>query len=300
MGESYTITIDSENLVIYAVNGGTLGTLNPVTAKFTKIGNIGGGTGIYGYKNINRVYGLTLDPVEKMLYATNRINTSEDILIKINPTNGKLIKKSFTNYTFQKVDYIAIEASIVKATVNPSSPLTNVTCLLYEPITAQLLCMQHRFDKIAMSRINKTTGTLEEVIFDFSSTGIFSIDYDLAGNLYATTLNKIDSENGIEQIDLGFGSINILNPISINEPNLQFVGLAFTKKIEKIQNCKDEINLICSSPQLPVVKAKKAINSSADLLINTTYKTEGQVSLHNYFNIPAHINFTIQIKDTCD
>lgn len=296
----YSIAIDSENLIIYAVNGGILGTLNPVTAKFTEIGNIGGGTGTYGYTEISNIYGLTFDPIEKVLYATNRVNGSEDILVKINPINGKLIKKDFTNFLFQKVDYISIEASIVKATVNPSSPLTNVTSLLYEPITRQLICIQQNFDEVAMSLIHKKTGFLVEVIFDLSSTGIFSIDYDKAGNIYATTLNDVDSENGITQIDLGFGSINILNPMKTNEPNLQFVGIAITKGVEKIQNCKDEINLICTSPQLPEIKARKAINSNADLLVNTSYKSKGEVSLHSYFNVPANVNFTVEIENTCN
>lgn len=296
----YSIAIDSDNL-IYAVNGGVLGTLNPVTGKFSEIGSIGGGTGVYGYTEINNIYGLTFDPIEKVLYATNRVNGSEDILIKINPLNGKLIQKDFTNFLLQKVDYIAIEASIVKATINPSAPLTEVTSLLYEPITQQLICIQHKFNEIAMSLVHKKTGFLVEVIFDFSSTGIISVDYDNSGNIYATTLNDIDSENGITQIDLGIGSINMLNPMNIiNEPNLQFIGLAITKTAEKIQNCQNEINLICTSPQLPEVKAKKAIYSNADLLVDTSYKSEGEISLHNYFNAPANINFSIEIENTCN
>jgi len=297
-----SIAIDTENFIIYAVNGGTLGTLNPVTAEFTKIGSIGGGNGAYGYKNINQVYGLTFDPIEKTLYATSRINTSNDILVKINPFNGQLIKKTFFNFSFQKIDYVIIEAPNSNATINnnTSHPLADVTSIIYEPITGQLLGLQHRYDKIAMSLISKHTGFLLEVIFDLSSTGILSIDYDLMGNIYATTLNEINTENGIIPIDLGFVKVNLINPSSANIPDLKFISLAFIKTNNIIQQCKDQINLICTSPQLPEIKAKQAIHSNTDISVNTTYKTAGYVSLHDHFSIPNHIDFSIDIENICD
>jgi len=290
----HSIAIDTENFIIYAVDGGTLGTLNPVTAEFTEIGNIGNGNGEYGYANINQVYGLTFDPIQKVLYATNRIDGLADVLIKINPVNGKLIKNSFINLFFQSLDYAIIEASNDKPT-----SLKDVSCLLYEPITRQLICIQRGFDKIAMSVINKNTGFLLQVVFDLSSAGILSIDYDLEGNLYATTLNDLDAENGITQIDLGFININLANPSNI-ESNLQFTGLAFIQPSAIAPNCNDQINLICASPQVPEIKAKHSINSNTDIRIGTTYKTEGYVSLHNYFSVPANLDFSIEITDVCD
>jgi len=295
--EIYSIAIDTENFIIYAVNGGTLGTLNPVTGKYTAIGNIGGGNGADGYRSINNIYGLTFDPIEKKLYGTNRVNGSEDILVKINPVNGKLMKKQFINLAFQQLDYATIESAVDKATVHPTA-LKDVSSLLYEPITNQLLCIQRKFDKIALSLINKNTGFLLEVVFDLSSTGIFSIDYDLSGNIYATTLNEINNESGVIQMDLGFVSINIVNPAYNNIPDLQFIALAFAETTP-IQNCQNEINLICTSPQMPEIKAKHAIHSNADLFMNTSYKTEGYISLENYFSIPANINFSVEITNVC-
>lgn len=290
----HSIAIDAENFIIYAVDRGTLGTLNPVTAEFTEIGNIGNGNGEYGYANINQVYGLTFNPIQKVLYATNRIDDSADVLVKINPINGKLIKNSFVNLFFQNLDYAIIEAAKDK-----SVSLKDVSCLLYEPITRQLICIQRGFDKIAMSVINKNTGFLLQVVFDLSSVGILSIDYDLNGNLYATTLNEIDEENGITQIDLGFVNVNLVNPSNI-ETDLQFTGLAFIQPNAISFNCNHEVNLICASPQLPEIKAKQSIKSNTDIRINTIYKTEGYVSLHNYFSIPANLDFSIEIADICD
>ncbi len=290
----HSIAIDVENFIIYAVDGGTLGTLNPVTAQFTAIGNIGGGNGEYGFANINQVYGLTFDPIQKVLFATSRIEGSADVLVKINPIDGKLIKNSFINLFFQSIDYSIIEAANDKAEL-----LADVSCLIYDPITRQLICIQSGYNKIAMSLINKNSGFLLQVLFDLSSVGIQSIDYDLNGNLYATTLNEIDEENGITQIDLGFVNINLVNPSNI-ESDLQFTGLAFIQPNAISTNCNDEVNLICASPQVPEIKAKNAINSNTDIRINTTYKTEGFVSLHNHFSIPANLDFSIEIANVCD
>jgi len=295
----YSIAIDDDNFKLYAVNGGELGFINPVTAKFTIIGNIGSATGLSGTISINQVYGLAFEPIEKVLYATHRMQGQEDdILVKINPQTGKIITQQMQDENFNPVDYALIESS-TRATVFPPPPLTETTSIAYDPITTELYCMQRSFDNIALCRINKLDGRLENVILDLSLTEMFAIASDVSNNLYSTNLYNLKEPSGLFTLNIDEGENVFMQYLQENKPEIEFTGIVFLKRVEKIEACKNEINLNIASPQSSVVEAENFIHSNATIEINTTYIAEDAVALYQYFTASENKNFCIEIKEGC-
>jgi len=297
----YSIAIDDENFKIFAVDGGTLGFINPVTANFTTIGNIGSGDGLLGFINIEQVYGLAFEPIEKVLYATHRMGGQEDdLLVKINPQTGEIIKQQLQDENFNPVDYTLIESS-TRATIFPPPPLTETTSILYDTLTANLFCVQRSYDNIALCLINKLDGKLENVILDLSLTEMFAIGCNKSNHLFSTTLYVDDSNESSSLFAINYdeGEYEFVNYIKEDKPEIEFTGIAFLKKSETIEDCINEVNLNMSSPQISLVKAKKTINSNTTIGINTIYSAEEEVALLNNFCAPINNNFSIEIKETC-
>jgi len=294
----FSIAIDSEKFIMYAVDGGVLGIINPVTATFSIVGNIGAGTGSEGTITINQIYGLTFDPLEKVLYATQRrANFEDDILLKINPQSGEIIKQELQDTAFNLVDYAIIESS-TRATILPPPPLTETTSILYESVTKDLFCLQRSFGNIALCIINKLDGRLETVILDLSLTEMFSIGSNISDELFSTALNYTE-QSSLYGIDRSIGEYNLIQPMQANNVNVEFMGIAFLKIPEIIMACNNEINLNMSSPQIPLVKAKKHIHSNNTISINTNYQAEENITLHNHFTVPSNKNFHAEIKEIC-
>lgn len=294
----FSIAIDSENFMLYAVDGGNLGAINPVTASFSIIGNIGAGEGSVGTIIINQIYGLTYEPIEKVLYATHRrTNFEDDILLKINPQSGKIIKQELIDTAFNQVDYAVIQSS-TRATIFPPPPLTETTSILYEPITGDLFCLQRSFGNIALCIINKLDGRLEAVILDLSLTEMFSIGSNSSEELFATALKYSTNQSSLYGIDRSQGEYNMIQNMQVNT-DVEFTGIAFLKTQETITACEDEINLNMSSPQTSLIKAKKNIQSNNTIKMNTVYRAEEIITLHNCFSAPSNKNFNAEIKEVC-
>lgn len=294
----FSIAIDSENFMLYAVDGGNLGTINPVTASFSAIGNIGAGVGSVGTITINQIYGLTYEPIEKVLYATHRrTNFEDDILLKISPQSGKIIKQELIDTAFNQVDYAVIQSS-TRATIFPPPPLTETTSILYEPITGDLFCLQRSFGNIALCIINKLDGRLEAVILDLSLTEMFSIGSNSSEELFATALKYSTNQSSLYGIDRSQGEYNMIQNMQVNT-DVEFTGIAFLKTQETITACEDEINLNMSSPQTSLIKAKKNIQSNNTIKMNTVYRAEEIITLHNCFSAPSNKNFNAEIKEVC-
>jgi len=294
----FSIAIDSENFIIYAVDGGNLGAVNPVTANFSIIGNVGSGVGSAGTIVINQIYGLTYEPIEKVLYATHRrANFEDDILLKINPQSGEIIKQELLDTAFNQVDYAVIQSS-TRATIFPPPPLTETTSILYEPITEDLFCLQRSFGNIALCIINKLDGRLEAVILDLSLTEMFGIGSNFSEELFATALKYPNNQSSLYGIDRSQGEYNMIQSMQANT-DIEFTGIAFLKTQEAITNCDDEINLNMSSPQASSIKAKKNILSNNTIEVNTIYQAEEVINLHNCFSAPSNKNFNAEIKEVC-
>ena len=66
------IATDPVNDLIYATNGGTLGTIDPATGLFTAIGPAGAGNGAIGSILFDDIDGLSYDPNNEILWASQR------------------------------------------------------------------------------------------------------------------------------------------------------------------------------------------------------------------------------------
>jgi SdrD B-like domain len=109
-----TMTFSLDGKTIYAVDGATLGTIDPtpgITHSFTPIDltGIGSGNGAYGTVSFTDIDGLAFDPTTGILYGTERyeeqISTMLDLLIQINPDTGKIINNAFGT----GIDYVIID-----------------------------------------------------------------------------------------------------------------------------------------------------------------------------------------------
>ncbi len=98
------------NPVLYAANGGVLGTIDTESSEFTAIGEIdGGGTanGSEGAQSLNDVDGLGFDARTGLLWASNRRSGDYDLLFQIDPSTGHFVEDAFGN----NIDYVEIDGS---------------------------------------------------------------------------------------------------------------------------------------------------------------------------------------------
>lgn len=217
-----SIAINPFDATIYAVDGGELGILSPVTGAFTSIGNIGSGNGENGQVAMNNIYGLTYSYTENVLYATQRLSGFEqnDLLIKIYPSNGTLINAGFVDGFGNSADYALIQ------TVYNSSKFSeeyDVQDIAFFPETNDLYAL-HGSPGV-FTTIDTESGHLTNVIYDvFESIGGFG--YDFSGNLFAAeSVNVNDASfSKLFMVDLLSGSYSSQNSIHPNQnPSVSFL-----------------------------------------------------------------------------
>jgi len=146
-----SLSIHPINNTIYAVSNGELGMLDKTNGSFNSIGVIGNGTGDSGNMVFNNIYGLAHSYNEEALYATHRVKTAEDMLIKINTVTGKLIKNSFVNTSGNSVDYTSIES------VKHSNPNGNGDCRFVTDISINPF--NHAINVIQTDNVNTSAIT---------------------------------------------------------------------------------------------------------------------------------------------
>ena len=147
-----TAIIPSQNgYVMYATDAGNFGTLNQNDGSFTSLGQVDGGgcaSGSAGCQSLNDVDGLGTDALTGLLWATERNNSSADLLFVIDPSTGQFIP----DYFGAGIDYIEISGTgiapnIDDVTVNPCTGVVymtgtatggNSTIVTYDPVTGIL------------------------------------------------------------------------------------------------------------------------------------------------------------------
>jgi hypothetical protein len=121
--------------VLYAMDGGQLGTVDLTTAAFTALPNIVGGG--RGYRNgafenfvsFSDIDGITFDLADpQTLFGSVRFTTGPDLLIKINKTTGQRIEDAFPDplvpgqfVDFVEVTPIAGEEDVDDLSMDPNS-----------------------------------------------------------------------------------------------------------------------------------------------------------------------------------
>ena len=136
--------------VLFAADGGTLGTLDRSTGRFTAIGPIGTGTGPKGRVQFDDVDGLTFDATTGLLYGSQREVPGEDLLLVIDPKTGAVVSGALAG-----ADY---------AVVTAISGLPDVDDLAIDPLDGQMYAVVNddgHNDRLV--RIDKATGKPTDV-----------------------------------------------------------------------------------------------------------------------------------------
>jgi len=222
-----SIAINPFDATIYAVDGGELGTLCPLTGMFNSIGMLGTGTGEEGDIEMNDIYGLTYSYTENVLYATHRVNgaAQNDLLIKIDPNTGALIYADLVDSFGNISDYALI--STVYAPTNDED-LYNVVDIAFYPESDDLYAIHNSIlndAPVTLTIIDIESGELISVINELFEP-ISGIGHSPSGDLFATQMVDVSdaSISELYYIEPVLGSI--LSSINIHpnqNPSVSFL-----------------------------------------------------------------------------
>ena len=142
--------------VLYATNGGQLGTLNLNTAAFTaKPQPIGSGNGAQGVVTFKDADGLFYDIANDLLWAVERVGSKPDLLFRIDPATGALIANAFG----PGKDYVEIQP-----TTSGGKTLSDLDDIAIDPVDDILFGAANSGGSGGvLVIINRTTGTTTPV-----------------------------------------------------------------------------------------------------------------------------------------
>jgi len=241
-----SIAINVQNSTIYAVDSGTLGKLNPVTAEFDSIGVIGTGYGDFGHIEFNNIRGLTYSPIDSILYATHNVpgfdDDSHDLLLKINPLTGELIRQAMLDSLgSSRVDYARIEKT--NSWTIGALPIRDINDIAIHPYSGLLYAFHKQGYPAVLSILNQEDGNIEQVIKDVSELDVGGLGFDSFGNLYGTSMaNFLDSTlSTYRKFDIHVGTSFSLGPVdpSVGD-RISFICFDCYKELLKYEICDDE------------------------------------------------------------
>lgn len=221
------IATDPVNDIIYAVDegmfgtGGMFGTIDATTGIFTGIGFVGSGNGDLGTVLLDDIDGLTFDPINNVMYASQRIEGAgpgtEDLLFKIDVATGAVLSGAMVDKngapadyavipmifggTFAKfgVDYDNFTSKANKQTGEKSTAsatsgrypvdIFDVSDIAYNPYTGQLFAVHNMYNINVISILNPSDASLEDIVFEIEYYKIEGLGFSYLGELYATTGN---------------------------------------------------------------------------------------------------------------
>lgn len=294
-----SIAVHSNNELVYAVDGGTLGTLNPITAQFTAIGNIGSGNGENGTQTFSNIYGLAFDANREILYATNRNSNGIDELLQINPTTGKLIKNSMINSAGNLADYKLMNIRTFYFGSNYTS--YKFLDLSYDNENDLLYIMHNYFSTLHGINAYKNIDS-QNPVEDFKVSPIqklTGIDFDNDGKVYGTfSDNKVSTGDVIDGI--GGGVINFFTTLETIDASKGAETTFFGLDFYKIDYCDNHLTfnntLLSNCPKI----AKSTINSSTKINFDVQFMAGTSIALNNDFETLNNINFEAVIEGFCN
>jgi len=215
------IATDPVNNLIYAVDGGTFGTINTLTGKFNPYSTVGIGEGAYGNIFLDNIKGLTYDPVNEIMYAVHRIEGegpgTNDVLFQIDVSTGGIIPVAMQDpNTGSPVDYVIVPE------VFPPTDLPDfydVDDIAYNPYTGQFFAVHNQFGigGATISVLNPANGTIEALVYGISDENdLEGIGFTSLGELYGTQgdMGLTEEErNNFLNIDLATGTTTLLGKI---------------------------------------------------------------------------------------
>jgi len=292
-----SIAVDYENSIIYAVNEGAFGTINPTTAKFIEIKELGNCNGAFGSVLIDDVCAITYDEKNKIVYAVHRNGLLNGILIKVNPQTGDIISEAFIDNNGTSFDYAIVEGILFGSPQN--SLITDIADIAFESEKQILYSMYQDGNVRIIAKTSTENGTVEsETNLIYKEIG--GIGFDGAGNLKATTLSNesLNDFSSLFTIDIAKSSTDLDGVIS-EDFNIDFVCIDCAKKNQQISNCDVEINLTEYSPPIPSIGASHGINSNANVTTETEYRAVDFINLSAYFEVSADTKFSALIDKPC-
>jgi hypothetical protein len=105
--EAITLSLDAT--ILYATKSGVFGVIDTTpgnTSSFIPVNpaGIGTGNGALGWVSFTDIDGLAFDPTTGILYGSQRLYYSPDLLIQIDPATGTFIENAFG----ENIDYVVI------------------------------------------------------------------------------------------------------------------------------------------------------------------------------------------------
>lgn len=303
------IAADSNNQILYAFeskggvagNDGAFGLIDNVTRDFMAIGSPGIGTGDYGPILLNNVTGLTYQNSVNIMFAVHSIEgeggQTNDLLFRIDPANGKVIKNAMINGEEVYTDYVVLEKVIDYET---GDSFNNVSDVAVHPRRGELYIVYEGLPKSYVCTINSVDGTINSLIYASNLEYIKSLGFNLSGDLYGFTGNigadknvffyvdPVSLENSIfpftakNGIDVDFESFDCFNNL-VNFGNCASNGLISGNEINnglyQSFNISDDAN-----------KETKIRENSTVVVA-----AEASITFKNIL-VPASSNFTVEIR----
>lgn len=298
-GKSNIWSIAIANGTIYAVAGGTLGIISKTNGQFNAIGNIGTANGPNGAVVIDNVLGLTYNQNDNYFYATHR-TSGDDFLLKINPTNGNIIKNSMRDSNGNLVDYKTL--NITTFYFGQFYTAKKFNDIAYDNSTGSLYLSHNYYatlseliEIIDVDEQNYTTG------FKLSPVQkLYGIAFDEVSHICATF-----SDNRISQpYDVTTSPIvntfvssanNTIDPTK--DSSTKFFGLDFEKNSA---GCPSNLSVSSLSTNNSTQFAASTVSSNITLNKNATFVAGTCIALNNSFNVPKYINFEAKIDNLCN
>ncbi|MGH9001097.1 MAG: prealbumin-like fold domain-containing protein [Acidimicrobiia bacterium] len=192
-------TPDGAPPVLFAADGGTLGTLNLDGGAFTPVGTgFGEGEGSDGAVRFSDVDGLNFDPTTGVLYGSLRRREADDILFRIDPATGAFVPRHFGGD-----DYVVVEAL---------SGLSDIDDLAIDQTDGQMFAIANidgRRDHLV--RLDKATGAVADVGV-LGEEDMEGISFAPGGQLIGST-GKVHDEEGIWDLDKTSGAASNRRPL---------------------------------------------------------------------------------------
>ncbi|GJM29095.1 MAG: hypothetical protein DHS20C17_17300 [Cyclobacteriaceae bacterium] len=197
--EAIAFWAEPGNNILYAANGGDLGTLDLATGSYTFVGDVdNGGTvdGRFGAQSLSDIDGLTFDPLTGILWGSER-NGGFDFVFQIDRTTGQVINDAFGT----GVDYIVIDGVGV---------FEDVDDIAIDPDDGRMYGVSNDGTGDQIVEINKFTGSVS-VVVSLQFQDVEGMSYSNDGLFYASTGNggTSASRNRFYLVDLTTGNMTL-------------------------------------------------------------------------------------------
>lgn len=294
-----SLALDPLKELIYACNGPLFGIIEPLTGAFTTVGLVGlAQNGMYGQQLFDDVVGLTYDNDNDILYAVERMVTSNknqnDILFKIDPATGKFIPNSFIDEMGNPIDYVRID-HVRDGTEEET--ILDVEDIALNPVTGELFATHDQGSPGKITILDPETGNFIQVLNEINPADISGLTFTNFGYLYGTTTANEDygSYEGIALIDYLYGSNEFYASVDPSNRNVDFQAVdcyGFAP------GCYDNLNMDSISIIRNLYKARSNININKILTAHTslTLRAGAAVSIEHNFEAPRTCNLSIEIS----